>query len=545
MSDTVRHWTIHGARGSYPVSGERFRRYGGSTSCFSVETKTGLIIVDAGTGIAALGDELFQRPSLPPITILFTHFHLDHVIGLPAFKPFLREDAKVTLLADAESAGDWPQALKTSVGKPFWPFGLAESNATVRFEDLPRRKPSAQMMGPITLYGMEVSWCAVWHPQGCVNYRFALPEQTLVLATDREHGNPRLDAIFQEFCHGVDVLIHDAQYTPEEYPNRSGWGHSTWEQGATLAEQLGAKQLVLTSHDPSRSDEEIDRLVECAQRIFPNTVAAAEEMTLGETPTEQRPVAPPVPRPRRVSVHPRPQQDEGEHPLTFRYTFTFDDGNVSRFTLQLDPKTLQLIQPVQASYPEWTALSYYKCTNCPLSEAQHPQCPAATGLMDVVEEFRRSISLETVDVTLETDARTYVKRAKLPEAVSSLMGILMVTSGCPVMGKLRPMVRHHLPFATLEETKYRVFSMYLLGQFFAEKHGHGADWDLKELPKLYDEIRRVNREFFRRLSNMEIEDASLNAIVRLDAFADSISFSVDQQTLEDLEELFQAYLGQS
>ncbi len=106
------------------------------------------------------------------------------------------------------------------------------------------------------------------------------------------------------------------------------------------------------------------------------------------------------------------------------------------------------------------------------------------------------------------------------------------------------MVRHHLPFATLEETKYRVFSMYLLAQFFAQQHGRTPDWDLKDLPNLYAEIRQVNRDFFKRLSEMQLEDASLNAIVRLDTLADSISFSMDQQTHDEFAELFQMYLDQ-
>jgi hypothetical protein len=234
-------------------------------------------------------------------------------------------------------------------------------------------------------------------------------------------------------------------------------------------------------------------------------------------------------------------QDAETKPLEFRYTFRFDNGVQKSVTVRLDRKTLTLIQPPRVSYPAWTALPHCKCSNCPLRNDQHPECPAATGLIDIVEHFSRSLSIEQVHVTIETEARTYEKRAPLPEAVSSLMGILMATSGCPVMAHLRPMVRHHLPFATLDETKYRVLSMYLLAQYFAWRHGGTPDWALKELPKLYEEIRAVNLEFFKRLSEMNIEDASLNAIVRLDTFADAISYAIDQHSLDDLEEIFRDY----
>lgn len=539
-------FAIHGARGSRPAFGEHYRRYGGNTSCFSMETKTGLLIVDAGTGIASLGDALYQRTTLPPMTVLFTHFHLDHVIGLPTFKPFLREDAQVTLMADASQAKRWRRALKTIMGRPFWPFELLESSANVHFEDLPSRPRASAIGGPLALHGIEVSWCPVWHPEGCVNYRFTLPDGVIVLGTDREHGEERLDAVFQEFCGGTDILVHDAQYTPEEYHTRSGWGHSTWEQAAALAARVGAKQLVLTSHDPGRLDDDIDQLVERARSIFPSTMAATEGTVVGQArAAERRPSITGIHRPQIPSTQAIVQRQEQEDsPLTFRYTFQFDSGAENTITVQLDRKTLQCIQSVRVSYPPWTALPYRKCSNCPLSEEQHPQCPAATGLLDVVEHFGRSMSIEQVQVTIETEARTYVKRTSLAEAVSSLMGIVMVTSGCPVMGRLRPMVRHHLPFATLDETKYRVFSMYLLAQFFAERYGRQPDWDLKGLPNLYEDIRIVNREFFKRLSEMGLEDASLNAIVRLDTFADAITYVLDQRTHEDLGELFQAYLGE-
>jgi len=241
----------------------------------------------------------------------------------------------------------------------------------------------------------------------------------------------------------------------------------------------------------------------------------------------------------------RMPQEHASQFLDFSFTFQFDSGVNKRLAIRLYPNTLQLIQPDRTSYPSWTALAHHKCRNCPLNEQQHPHCPAATSLIDVVELFGQSVSIERVHVTIETEARTYVKHVLLPEAVSSLIGILMVTSGCPVAGRLRPMVRHHLPFATLDETKYRVLSMYLLAQYLVSQHGQQPDWELKELPKLYHDIHAVNMEFFKRLAEMQLEDANLNALVRLDVFADAIAFSIDEQNLDDLEGVFRSYLEQA
>ena len=228
--------------------------------------------------------------------------------------------------------------------------------------------------------------------------------------------------------------------------------------------------------------------------------------------------------------------------VTFRYRFKFPNGEEKSFTVRLDAGTLSLIPPVKTSYPEWTKLSYHQCPNCPLKENEHPYCPAAVSLVDLVEAMSKVISHEEVDVTIESQARRYEKHTSIQQGVSSLTGLYMATSGCPVMGQLRPMVRHHLPFATLAETEYRVLSMYLLAQYFVAKRGGTPDWALTHLREMYEDIRKVNRAFSERLSAIPAEDANLNAIVILDTFADSITFSIDEQLLDELELLFLPYM---
>ena len=230
-------------------------------------------------------------------------------------------------------------------------------------------------------------------------------------------------------------------------------------------------------------------------------------------------------------------------PVTCRYRFAFSDGTEQAFTAELDPATLTLVQPPKTSYPHWTKLSHHQCPNCPLKEADSPQCPAAVSLIGLVQDMSRATSYDEADITIESDARRYEKRTSVQRGVSSLTGLYMATSGCPVMGKLRPMVRHHLPFATVEETEYRVLSMYLLAQYLIAKRGGTPDWELKHLRTLYEDIREVNRAFSKRLSAIPAEDANLNAIVILDTFADSITFSIDKQLLDELEALFRPYLA--
>lgn len=268
---------IHGARGSFPVTGDPFRRYGGHTSAFSIETPQGILIIDAGTGLGALGLSLFQRPALPPITLLFTHLHLDHLIGLVAFKPLMREDARITFMADQRILGDWPRALQGLVGAPYWPVDLVRLGAQVAFEQLPE-----QAADGIDVHGTRVRWCALSHPQGCISYRLESGGRSIVLATDYEFGESRFDRGFAAFALGADTLIHDAQFTPEEFESRRGWGHCTWEHAVAVAKQANARQLVLTSHDPSRTDEAVDRIEALARARFPKTVAARPGLVVNE-----------------------------------------------------------------------------------------------------------------------------------------------------------------------------------------------------------------------------------------------------------------------
>jgi phosphoribosyl 1,2-cyclic phosphodiesterase len=260
--------TIHGTRGTMAVSGRAFNRFGGETTCLSLATRQGILIIDAGTGIITLGDQLMRRNILPPITIMFTHFHLDHVIGLPLFKPLYRQGASITFMADLRRQANWPDCLRALVVPPFWPMPLQRFGAAIRFQSLPRQNRRMRK------YGVEIAWHSLRHPQQCLAYRLSTRKRSFVIATDHELDADNTDASFTDFCRGASVLIADAQYTPAEYAARRGWGHGTWSACARLAVKAGVGKLILTHHNRCRTDAQIDRLVRQAQRIFPATCAA-------------------------------------------------------------------------------------------------------------------------------------------------------------------------------------------------------------------------------------------------------------------------------
>ena len=234
-----------------------------------------------------------------------------------------------------------------------------------------------------------------------------------------------------------------------------------------------------------------------------------------------------------------------ENVIHFKYSFVFENGDLKTFEIAIDQETLSLHRTISKPYPAWTRLSNVKCPNCPLSEQENPYCPAALNMAHIIEVFKKTVSHDEVDITIESNERFYVKHDSVQQGLSSMIGLHMVTSGCPIMEKLKPMIQHHLPFATVEETKYRVLSMYLLAQYFRYRRGETPDWNFKELTTIYSDIRTVNKSFCKRLSTVIEEDASVNALVVLNCFADSVSFSLDGDMMADLEHLFKAYLTPS
>ncbi len=164
-------------------------------------------------------------------------------------------------------------------------------------------------------------------------------------------------------------------------------------------------------------------------------------------------------------------------PITIAYTYTFKNGMTKNFTMVLDRATLALQLEKRPNPPLWALLTHKKCENCPLSEREHLYCPVALNFADIAEQFKDIVSHENVDVTVAVEERTYSKSTTIQAGLSPLIGIIMTTSGCPVMAHLKPMVRFHLPFASLDETIFRMATMYLMAQYFQKQDGSDAALD--------------------------------------------------------------------
>jgi hypothetical protein len=228
--------------------------------------------------------------------------------------------------------------------------------------------------------------------------------------------------------------------------------------------------------------------------------------------------------------------------LHLRYRYVFADGTHKEFEACIDENSMSLIPPARSEFPAWTALACSRCPNCPLDEKEHVHCPTAVALIDVVDFCADRISYQKVHATVTTPKRTFVHDTTLQIALSSLIGVCMATAGCPVMERLRPMARFHLPFADEDETMFRAMSAYLLGQYFIMKKGGRPDWEMKNLAGMYDEIKAVNQSFCNRLRMVSTKDSNVNAVIGLDCFADAVIFSINQRFMDELELLYQAYV---
>jgi hypothetical protein len=217
-------------------------------------------------------------------------------------------------------------------------------------------------------------------------------------------------------------------------------------------------------------------------------------------------------------------------------------GSTEAFTLRLDPVTLEAGAPEDEGLPAWTALGFQQCPNCPLDEQTTPRCPAAVGLVGVMEGFGRVLSHQEVRVEARTDERTVSAETTAQVAVTSLIGLIMAVSGCPHTAYFRPMARFHLPWASPAETLYRVTSMYRLAQYFVERAGGSPDAGFDGLLRIYEGVNIVNRAFAERLRAASELDAALNAIVALDMHTMIMPMAVDE-SLEELRNLFAPFVA--
>ncbi|MCA9539389.1 MAG: MBL fold metallo-hydrolase [Myxococcales bacterium] len=267
--------TFWGVRGSIAVSGPRFAQTGGNTTCVEVEHEGQRLILDGGTGLRALGEHLGFRPLAA--TLLFTHLHWDHIQGVPFFTPAFHPESDLTFAAADRSGQGIREALGLQMRPPQFPIGLEALVGARRFVNVDPRKPFE--IGPFRVTPLEQD-----HADGVVVYRIEAGGRSLVFATDTEHGGA-LDRRLIDLSEGCDLLVHDAQYTPDEYvgragPPRKGWGHSTWAEAAGVARAAQAGRLALFHHDPTRDDAGVATFEARAQALFEPTFAAREGLSV-------------------------------------------------------------------------------------------------------------------------------------------------------------------------------------------------------------------------------------------------------------------------
>ncbi len=267
--------TFYGTRGSTPVCESGFQEFGGNTTCVAVSGRKegeSVLIFDAGTGIRKLGKELISKNFSPgnKIFLTFSHFHWDHIQGFPFFAPAYDSNKEIEFFIigdDAPEIHDFKEILAKQMESTYFPIGIDDMGANFTF--------TVNKGDRVTFDGGQIVVNKHKHPGGAYGYRLETEGKVFVYCTDIEHGST-LDLSVIDFCKNADVLVHDAQYTPEELPNHKGWGHSSWEQAIEVAEAANVKQLYLTHHDPEHNDNFLRKVEQQCQQRFPNCFLARE-----------------------------------------------------------------------------------------------------------------------------------------------------------------------------------------------------------------------------------------------------------------------------
>jgi phosphoribosyl 1,2-cyclic phosphodiesterase len=259
-----------GVRGSTPTPQIDNLSYGGNTACIEIRSPDDqVVILDAGSGLRKLGQTLLQESGNSRLSVhfLLTHFHWDHIQGIPFFAPLYRPETDATFYT-GQALGSIEEKLQGQMSRPYFP---------IAFEVLAARRQFAELDDkPFKLADLVIHPFPLNHPQGAVGYRIEAGEKVIVHASDLEHGHPQLDKVLRQYAEGADVLVYDAQFTPEEYESHKGWGHSTWLEATRVAHEARVKTLILFHHDPWHDDQTVFEIVQQARLFFDNTLGATE-----------------------------------------------------------------------------------------------------------------------------------------------------------------------------------------------------------------------------------------------------------------------------
>lgn len=267
-----------GVRGSLPVPSSQTLRVGGNTTCVSIEHGECIAIFDAGTGIYPLGKYLVEaeRDHLTG-SIFLSHYHWDHIQGLPFFAPAFRSDNRFHLYGEEKTGSSLFELLEEQMQVPFFPVDIEQQKGLVAFNAVsPDQR--IEIAG-----GMIVTTVRLSHPSKAVGYRLDCQGKSVCIITDHEHPDDGVDPAIVEFARGATVLIHEAPYSAEQKQGpRKGWGHSSWEEAATVAREAEVGRLYISHHDPATEDDDVAAIEAIAREIFENSHIATESTLVSD-----------------------------------------------------------------------------------------------------------------------------------------------------------------------------------------------------------------------------------------------------------------------
>ena len=274
--------TFWGVRGTLPRPGEDSLRYGGNTSCVSLELPRGQrFIFDAGTGIKRLGDHLMSLGQRLDATIFISHPHWDHINTLPFFVPLYVPGNQFEIVGASHGPTRMSDLVSAQMDGVYFPITMREFGSKIDFRDLHE--------GQFEFHGIPVDAMLLSHPGNCLGYRVRFEERSICYITDQElwpakspHFSEEYDKQIRDFISGADAVIMDTNYFDHEYETKTGWGHSSVNQAVDLAHRAGVKTLYLFHHDPNHDDEAIDRKLSVAQKL----VAELDSSTTCVAPAE-------------------------------------------------------------------------------------------------------------------------------------------------------------------------------------------------------------------------------------------------------------------
>ncbi len=274
--------TFWGTRGSIAVPGRDTTLHGGNTTCLEVDLQSGTkVIIDAGTGIRALGEKLTATEKRIDIHLLITHIHWDHILGFPFFAPIHDPSSRILIDGFPTCMKGLRHMFDNNMVDGLFPIQFDALKAEIRYLDRLSK-------GPLEIDDTVIDRIPLQHPQGGFGFRFREGERSLVFVTDNElRSDARVGSTPKEyaaFCKDADILIHDAQYTPQEIHERRGWGHSDYQGTLELAFRSNVRRLILFHHDPSRTDPEVTAITGVCQEMArqhnsPVRIEAAQENT--------------------------------------------------------------------------------------------------------------------------------------------------------------------------------------------------------------------------------------------------------------------------